>query len=409
MSNINNIFVVSLIFVLLSCSALHKRLGGDFAGDPEQMYENIGPFTKKLIEDAFQDIDSEMLTDFHVHIIGLGEGNTGIYVNPKMQSLWHPIKYLKFMVYKSASGINDLGPADSQYIERLISLIENTPNHGLYMVLAFDKFYHPDGSEDLEQTEFYVPNEYVYRISKENPTLFVPIISVHPYRKDALMELERWAKRGVRFVKWLPNAMGINPADDKIAPFYRKLKELDMILLTHTGEEQAVEAEQLQRYGNPLLYRKALDMGVKVIMAHGASLGSNPDLDTSSNENVSNFDLFIRMMEEEKYVGLLFGEISALTQFNRFDGPLQTLLEKKHLHHRLINGSDYPLPAVNFIIRTRELMAAGFITEEERESLNQIYQYNPLLFDFVLKRTLRHPTLKVKFPAAMFMNPFARF
>ena len=56
-----------------------------------------------------------------------------------------------------------------------------------------------------------------------------------------------------------------------------------------------------------------------------------------------------------------------------------------------MNGSDYPLPAINWIYRTSQWKDQGYITDSERESLNQIYHYNPLLFDFVSKRTLHHP------------------
>ena len=49
---------------------------------------------------------------------------------------------------------------------------------------------------------------------------------------------------------------------------------------------------------------------------------------------------------------------------------------------------------------------SGFITPAERESLNEIYDYNPLLFDFVLKRTLRHPETGQKLSPSIFMaNP----
>ena len=64
-----------------------------------------------------------------------------------------------------------------------------------------------------------------------------------------------------------------------IEPFYRKMKEHDIILLSHGGKEQAVEAEEDQELGNPLRLRKPLDMGVRVIIAHAASLGSCKDLD----------------------------------------------------------------------------------------------------------------------------------
>ena len=95
-----------------------------------------------------------------------------------------------------------------------------------------------------------------------------------------------------------------------------------------------------------------------------------------------------------------------MLQFNRMPKPLLTVLKRQDLHPRLVNGSDYPLPAINWLIRTRSMARAGFITAEERAALNEIYDYNPLLFDFVLKRTLRHPETRQKLSAEIFMaNP----
>ena len=39
--------------------------------------------------------------------------------------------------------------------------------------------------------------------------------------------------------------------------------------------------------------------------------------------------------------------------------------------------------------RTSSLVSQGFITPAERAALNEIYDFNPLVFDYVLKRTLR--------------------
>ena len=99
--------------------------------------------------------------------------------------------------------------------------------------------------------------------------------------------------------------MGIDPSDPKCDPFYGKMKELDLILLSHGGEEKAVEAEEDQKLGNPLLLRRALDHGVKVIVAHCAGLGSNEDLDSKDRKVVDNFDLFLRLMDEKRYEGKL--------------------------------------------------------------------------------------------------------
>ena len=48
------------------------------------------------------------------------------------------------------------------------------------------------------------------------------------------------------------------------------------------------------------------------------------------------------------------------------------------------------------------MVSDGFITSEERSALNEIYDFNPLLFDFVLKRTMRHPETKQKLPLGVY-------
>lgn len=128
--------------------------------------------------------------------------------------------------------------------------------------------------------------------------MFEPVISVNPYRPDAITELQKWAGRGGRMIKWLPNAMGIDPSDPNCDPFYEKMKELGLVLLSHGGGEQAVHAEEDQRLGNPLLLRRPLEHGVKTIVAHCAGLGDNEDLDDPGKKRRHNFDLFMLLMEE---------------------------------------------------------------------------------------------------------------
>jgi predicted TIM-barrel fold metal-dependent hydrolase len=386
---------------------LIHSIGGAFTKQPEELNSKLSTKSSDLIKRAFDDIDPEQLIDHHVHIAGLGVGGTKAFVNPKMLTWRHPFHRLKLKVYMSSAGVSDEDNADPQAAARLASLVTSIKDHGKHRLLAFDKNYRKDGSVNLEKTEFYVPNEYVFELAERYPDLFVPNISVNPYRLDAIEELEKWARRGARIVKWLPNAMGIDPSDPKCDLFYQKMKDLDLILLSHGGEEKAVEAEEDQKLGNPLLLRRALDHGVRVIVAHCAGLGSNEDLDSKERKQIENFDLFLRLTDDKRYEGLLFGEISAMTQFNRSGKPLRTMLAREDLHERLVNGSDYPLPAVNLLIRTRPLVKQGYINNSEAESLKEIYDYNPLLFDFVLKRKLRLPGTSRSFPASIFMTNLA--
>ena len=190
-------------------------------------------------------------------------------------------------------------------------------------------------------------------------------------------------------MKWLPNSQGIDPSNPQLEPFYKKLIQYNITLLSHAGEEKAVEAEEDQIYGNPLLLRYPLSLGVKIIIAHCGSLGTNIDLESQDKKEVDNFDLFLRLMDDPKYKTNLFADISAVIQFNRDKKVLETLLTRQDLHPRLVHGSDYPLPAVNLVIRLGRLVDMGFITKEEQKALKEIYDYNPLLFEFVLKRTVR--------------------
>jgi predicted TIM-barrel fold metal-dependent hydrolase len=383
---------------------LIHHIGGAFRHKPEELQDRLSGKAADLVKRAYDDIDPQKLIDHHTHVAGIGNGDSNTFVNHKMRTWARPLHHLKFKVYLSAAGVMDVGRSDVELIQRLVNLVKHIKHHGKHRLLAFDKNYSSDGEVNLAKTEFYVPNEYVFALVEQYPHLFVPNISVNPYRPDALEELEKWASRGARVVKWLPNAMGIDPADPRCDPFYQKMKDLDLILLSHGGEEKAVEAEEDQKLGNPLLLRRALDHGVKVIVAHCAGLGSNEDLDTREKKRISNFDLFLRLMDEKRYEGLVFGEISAMTQFNRIGKPLTTILEREDLHERLVNGSDYPLPAVNILIRTRPLVKRGYISDEERRCLKEIYHYNPLLFDFALKRAIKLPGTVKRLPASVFMT-----
>jgi len=361
----------------------------------------LSPATRALIDAAFRGIDPALRRDLHAHVAGMG-GESGCWVHPDMTSPLHPAQYLRFRSYLSAAGVKPGPRADRSYVENLAALASSQPYPGRHFLLAFDFRYTEAGEVDRARSTFHVPDEYVWSICAESSGRFLPAVSIHPYRADALAELRRWSERGARLVKWLPNAMGIDPASERCDEYYALMAELGMVLLSHTGEEQAVHAAQDQELGNPLRLRRPLDAGVKVIAAHCASSGESRDLD-HGGEPRRNFELFLRMMGEERYVGRFFGEISTVTQVNRYAEALGVLLERTDLHPRLVDGSDWPLPAINALYPTPLLVRAGFLTGAESETLREVYHYNPLLFDFVLKRTVKSPTTGTRFPAGVFM------
>lgn len=384
-------------------------IGGAFDHHPGDWEKQISAEGRALIDQAYDGIQGEMFRDYHIHLLGLNEELHGTYVNEDWRSPWKGLfRFIQFTIFKSAVAITDEQQADAQYLDRLQNLIRHMPERGKFGIMAFDFFHDEQGRPNRKLSTFHVPNEYVMTVAKENPDIFFPIISIHPYREDATTELRHYADQGVRFVKWLPNAMGIHPASttmrNKLEAYYRIMREYGMVLISHTGMEVATEAEGYQHLGNPLLLKKPLDMGVKVVMAHLASLGECKAEDADvCPPGTPYIDLALEMLEDPKYQGLLFADISALTQVNRMHN-LDTLLAITSIHSRLINGSDYPLPAINIVIQTRALVSSGHLTSDERQALNEIYDFNPLLFDFVLKRTLRHSKTGAKFPPSVFVE-----
>jgi len=341
--------------------------------------------------------------DMHVHALGLGQEDDGTFVNPEKLSPRHPFMRFETSLYLKATGVKGLAHFDRDYLEALAARARAFPQPVRLHLLAMDQAYRPDGTPDAARTEFHVPNAYVFEAAAQHPDLFVPVMSIHPARKDAIQELEACAAKGGRLLKWLPNAQAIDPADPRFDAFYRRMQELGVVLLTHAGEERAVAVKDAQALGNPLKLRRPLDLGVTVIMAHCASLGGNADLD-HPGQVARNFDLFLRLMEDPKYRGRLFGDLSAITQINRLPAALQTLLARPDFDGRLLNGSDYPLPGVDLIIWTRRLVELRLISAAERKALNEIWKRNPLLFDFVLKRTLKDPKTGRRWPADLFQR-----
>lgn len=146
--------------------------------------------------------------------------------------------------------------------------------------------------------------------------------------------------------------------------------------------------------------RRPLDNGVRVIVSHCASTGASIDTDRGSGGPlVENFALFTRLMDDARYHGNLYGDISALTESSRV-GPLANIIQNRNWDGRLLNGSDYPMPGYMPAISVERLVDQDFITANKGRTLIAIRLFNPLQFDFVLKRHLTAGD--TRFPPSVF-------
>jgi len=391
------ILLPALAAIGISLCAARSIVVGTSEGGPAELETRASPEARALVARSLEGLDEARLIDVHAHVAGSQRDASGCALGPALRSSWNPWRRLQTWAYLEAAGVEHVDRGAGEFAARLREV-----SRGRVCVLALDHRCREDGSVDEAGTALYVPNDHVFRLAEEEPRVFVPVVSVHPYRRDALAELERCAARGARLVKWIPNSMGIDPADPRCDGFYARMKELGMTLLSHAGEENALAAEG-EDLGNPLRLRRPLDLGLRVIIAHCATLGGAVDLDRPSRPEVPGFDLFLRMMEEPRYRELAYGDLSAVCLRNRDPRVLRTLLERTDLHPRLVQGTDWPLPAIRILTSTRKLEREGFVTSAERGALDEIFRYDPWLFDLVLKRTLRGPQGE-RFPAEVFQS-----
>jgi len=67
---------------------------------------------------------------------------------------------------------------------------------------------------------------------------------------------------------------------------------------------------------------------------------------------------------------------------------VKTLILAEDIHHRLLNGSDYPLTGILPLFSGAQIQRLGLMDEQTAAIVFEVQKYNPLLFDLVLKRNL---------------------
>jgi mannonate dehydratase len=332
----------------------------------------------ELVQAAWQGIDPAKVWDSHVHLVGTGDSGSGVYVNPAMESLLNPGLYARRLFFLNAGCVHEAPESvDRSYVQRMRNLVDGMRPGVKLLLLAFERAHDDAGRPDLARSGFWVPDAYARDTAAAYPQTFEWAASIHPYAPDALERLAQAKRDGARAVKWLPAAMNIDPASPRCQRFYERLAELRLPLISHAGLERAVLGPEVQHYGRPSRLRRALDAGARVVVAHCASIEEQ------------DFAEFVALMGEHRYESNLFADISAMTQLNRAGPALARVIEEEAWHPRLLNGSDYPLPGVMPLFSVGYLASLGLVPDRAVDVLKEIRGHNVLLFDFVLKRTLR--------------------
>ena len=266
------------------------------------------------------------ILDLHCHVAGTGAGNSGCCVSDRLRKSWKLGFYLRSFGV-SRQELREHGDVIGG--ERLAQSLAASRRVGRAVILAMDGAVDASGQLDLARTEFYVPNEFVAAVTAAHTNLLFGA-SINPYRPDSLARLDWAATHGTRLVKWLPSIQLIDPADERLTPFYQRLAALHLPLLVHTGAEHSFTWSQ-EELGDPERLRLPLSLGVTVIAAHAAWPGRH--------DGQRDVDRLARLMTQYPN---LYADISSLTQVNKL-GALREVLQRPEFRHRLVYGTDFPL------------------------------------------------------------------
>lgn len=377
------ILAISLTLLLTSCAAIYDKYGGPYLGSPADAFKPgvLSERGRELIVQAFKGFEDQTMYDYHLHFFGSGRPQNSNYCpelnwlpaknKPRVNfdyfvehQIWWQRPFIKG-IFLDTMDISDESQMDDQYMKRLVDMVaaygsphfadmpSKSPHQTTFLLLAMDGSYDEHGH--LVPLPFYVSNQYIVELTKcLNSKLdssggflnkFEAVGSINPLklgsdgnslvmRSDAdwLSEIDYLARNGVRWIKWRPPTMRLDPQEVS-TKFYKELKKRNIGILTHTGDSSGiVVSDEENRRAAPYKMEKAILNGVRVVMLHIGRAGNHYS------------EQFFNLLEEypiqvEQHYGELFGELSAVPY-----GDSADLLHRviKDGNKRIVNGSDYP-------------------------------------------------------------------
>lgn len=306
-----------------------------------------------------------MRLDCHVHVVGNGTGGTGCWYRPRGITRYGVPWLLRTVGLPAAALRGDL---DALYAAQLLAFVRGSSLEAA-VILAHDEPYREDGTKIEGVSPFYVPNDHVLRLARAHRE-FLPAVSIHPARADALDELARCVAGGAVLLKCLPNCQNIDWNLPRYTRFLERLAESGLLLLAHTGSERTLPVLNAA-LASPRVLTRALEIGVTCIAAHCGTglLALDPDY----------FDVFVEMTRR---FPRLYGDNSALAccNFRARPGAIRRMVGPE-LQGRILHGSDVPVP-----VTAGMLWAFGIVPWREWRATAAVA--NPLERDVQIKRAM---------------------
>ena len=305
--------------------------------------------------------------DCHVHLVGDGSSGSGCWF--RLDSIYQKLQSRLMLKGMNIDPQYLNGGLDDIYIETVATMVEESSLDAT-LLLAQDVPYDRSGNPIPEKAAYYVPNDFLFKVVDNHPDLFIPAVSIHPGRPDAMEELQRCIEQGARVLKLLPNCLDVDYREKRYRPFWECMAKNHVILLSHSGGEKTLPVIN-HKLSDPTLLQAPLEFGVTCIAAHAAGRSGLFDPDYT--------DTLIEMFGSYPH---LYADNSALSSLNRARTAKKIL--PKDVLPRILHGSDLPVP----------IMGSGpwmnhLVDWNDYRRCKKIK--NPLERDYQLKRAMGFP------------------
>jgi len=269
--------------------------------------------------------------DFHVHLLSKDVKFDRLYdrvalalFGKKLGISYKEAKRNPYQAYKSAL-INNI--KSSKYIKKIV-------------LFGVDSKIYKNGNFISKDNTVCASNSELLELYQENRNIIIPFFSINPNRKDAIEQIRYYHSKGFKGAKFLQNYWGVDTNDKMYQRYFETLKELNLPLIIHIGNESSISS--YKHLESLSMLKAPLDIGVTTISAHMAIDYKN--IIKSLSKNPKNFgNSYFKLIKMLKEYPNLYADISSLLTPQRAK-VLPHLSQQKEIHHKLLYGTDFPVP-----------------------------------------------------------------
>ena len=230
------------------------------------------------------------------------------------------------------------------YLEALTGSLAASRHVSKVCLFPVDARVDESGREIHRDPTVCSSNGDVLALYREHPERVIPFLSVNPRRADAVERIDVALEAGARGAKLLQNYWGTDLADRRFTAYFERLRDAGVPLVIHVGSEYSIDSHApCERLA---MVRRPLEIGCTVVAAHmGLGRLGHPFAPWRNlSRDPAHFDRdYHQLLEWLANEPNLYADLAAILAPLRARA-LRHLSKQRHIHHKLLYASDYPVP-----------------------------------------------------------------